>query len=66
MEMLGGLSKGHLYHAALPTLILLHTGLFALFGQALILLSQNIELMAPDTNDAAGIASNMTGLAVRT
>ncbi|PWN33628.1 uncharacterized protein FA14DRAFT_190764 [Meira miltonrushii] len=33
--------------------------------QMLIILSQNIELMAPDTNDAAGMSLNLTGLAVR-
>ncbi|MCO5562947.1 hypothetical protein L7F22_016583 [Adiantum nelumboides] len=33
--------------------------------QTLIILSQNIELMAPDTNDAAGMSLNLTGLAVR-
>lgn len=33
--------------------------------QSLLLISQNIELMAPDTNDAAGMSLNLTGLAVR-
>jgi hypothetical protein len=33
--------------------------------QSLLILSQSIEMMAPDTNDAAGMSINMLGLAIR-